>query len=231
MKRGALPSFWSRASYTLVEVLVVMAIVGVLAAFLIPALSSARERGRSVTCLNNIRQLTFAHMAFADDHRHMMCTANDALTTEPPGWLQGTPVPTVVTNSILIQYKYLSGPECFKCPSDKGIRTDPQAIQPPLFSYARNGEILGLYPDAASQVQPDLDTIKTPSKTFMLMELADSHPFNDGSTMRWPGDHMSDRHLGLGAVSFFDGHAVLMTASDYNSLAPDDRVAQYLYPE
>ena len=54
--------------FTLIELLVVIAIIALLLAILIPALGAVRERGQRAVCLSNLRQLTFAWVAYADEH-------------------------------------------------------------------------------------------------------------------------------------------------------------------
>ena len=54
--------------FTLTELLVVIAVIGILASLLMPALSKAKARAQSVFCMNNTKQLTLAWNVYADDH-------------------------------------------------------------------------------------------------------------------------------------------------------------------
>jgi prepilin-type N-terminal cleavage/methylation domain-containing protein/prepilin-type processing-associated H-X9-DG protein len=58
-----------RYGMTLVELLAVIAIIGVLVALLLPAVQAARESARKQTCQNNLRQNTLATLQHADAHR------------------------------------------------------------------------------------------------------------------------------------------------------------------
>jgi len=55
-------------SFTLIEVLVVVAIIGILAAMLTPSISGLRERGRSARCKSNLRNLSAAALNYAYSH-------------------------------------------------------------------------------------------------------------------------------------------------------------------
>ena len=77
VKNKKITDFWNlKENFTLIELLIVIAIIAILAGMLLPALNSARKKAIDITCVNKQKQIAYPLIAYANDNNEFSVPAS-----------------------------------------------------------------------------------------------------------------------------------------------------------
>lgn len=231
-----------RGGFTLIELLVVIAIIAILAGLLLPALSSAKAKGKRTACLNNLRQMGLGLLMYTDDFEkfpgHYLVPANE-----------------IVFPTRLLPYVE-GNLDIFNCPSEEPLYywtnntrlRGPEIIRPSStrFCYGYNDwggvdeftlpyEGLGADLDPRGSApwnkEPPLSHVLSPVDMICLgdsrsdgqwdtaIDPADPPPGRNQEAAEWP----SRRHSMGSNMMFVDGHAEYGKQAEWVARTPDAR--------
>lgn len=217
-----------RAAFTLIELLTVIAIVAILAAILIPAISNVRKSANEANCTSNLRQISAAYLLMIADNKNILIPA---IPTENNGYTQnskwhrpnngeGEKKTKEPWNMPLARFMTEKNLKELKCPEVKaalGTFSDKRKSRSSYgFNHfvgktnAGNGSFRGVV---------RMEQLSSPSQTIMFGDTkqegngAVTQQFLDHTTIyAWHGD--------TAKVSYFDGSVSSVTVEEIQSKRP-----------
>jgi prepilin-type N-terminal cleavage/methylation domain-containing protein len=233
LNHGAMPSlrYLSRVpAFTLMELLVAIAIIAILAALLLPVLKSAENQSAKTTDLSNLRQIMMAEHVYTGENNDIITWPNwdygGAMPngTYRPGWLYTinplTNGPARFNAQTGLLWDSLHGGKVLLCPMDNPQEiyqkpkggTEQRAMQ--LSSYIMNSAVMGFRTGYHSNAIPVKASQMLPTDCILFeADDREAFSFNDGSS--WPSEGITVRHSDGATMGALDGSANYVRNDDW----------------
>ena len=161
-------------AFTLIELLVVIAIIAILAAMLLPALATAKQKAKQISCANNQKQIVLGYLMYAQENQDRLPVAGlntGGATVWPAEWY--VEISLYMGKATTNQTTLNAAGTIQACPSfytnsfaGIGLTTDPNLIS--FGGYGHNYYYLGYYdgPGAATFGRQKISAVTKPVETI-----------------------------------------------------------------
>lgn len=204
---------WGKNGFTLIELLVVIAIIALLASMLLPALQQARETGRKIKCVSNLRQIGLTLQMYVDDNDGYFPSAGYYADSPWTGWA-----------SPLYYAGYIKDRGILACPTLSGKyvwgSSNPATQTGPRITYGLNYQICpDLKADGSIRIFAYLERwtklshIKDPCGTMLSCDTINTSIADGDYAGRWcnyifltGNNYVAEDHSDGANYLFVDGH-------------------------
>ncbi len=224
----------TRAGFSLLELLTVIAMIGLMAALLLPVLSKGKLNAQAAYDLNNNKQILMSMQMYASDDEDYL--PQPGWGTEAACWAAGANIPLggwpadyqLYTNVLPKQlasfekgqlYSYLKSAKLLRCPADNVVNRDFLERNIYISSYVWNAAVVGFPTRMTQRPRETFHLREFQPEAILEWEADETRPycFNDFSND--PDEGVSARHDNGPTVGRFDGGAERMPMSQFVAMS------------
>ncbi len=216
--------------FTLIELLIVIAIIAILAGMLLPALNQARDQAKSSACAANLKQLHLAYTYYVSDNKEWSLAGEDLSRVNAGLFGAGN----YYWGHALIEAQYLKVGKIFSCPSD--MWPDPDGKDKYRIQYGLSVGTFGCYFELKADQPGIVPAVKisflTRSSYFnscvLMADTATANNLNNPKFFSYPGR----TRPGYQIINYNNTHKSLykgnLTSTDYGIYLRHNMSANYV---